>query len=113
MARICVLEPDGTLLESEREGEAAVWAARRDIWATTPEVTPATQPLLRHYFRQRRTHFGGQRPTWEQVHGIVLGPGGSALGTDGFPYAVYQYAPLTQSCLIAQAVLYGPLGAEV
>eukprot|EP00974_Lingulodinium_polyedra_P111250 10760794-Lingulodinium_polyedra.AAC.1 len=68
--------------------------------------------MLDHYFRHRRTNFGGQRPTWEQVHGIVLGPCGSAPGTDGFPYEVYQYAPLTQACLIAQAVLYAPLGTE-
>eukprot|EP00974_Lingulodinium_polyedra_P074945 7262538-Lingulodinium_polyedra.AAC.1 len=61
----------------------------------------------------RHTHFGGEQPTWEQTYGVILRPGGSAAGTDGFPYEVYQFAPLTQACLIAQAVMHAPLGARV
>eukprot|EP00974_Lingulodinium_polyedra_P040648 3905068-Lingulodinium_polyedra.AAC.1 len=73
------------------------------MWGTAPETTPATSPLLARYFRARHTHFGGDRPTWEQMYGVVLRPGGSAAGTDGFPYEVYQFAPFTQACRIAQA----------
>eukprot|EP00974_Lingulodinium_polyedra_P042509 4081133-Lingulodinium_polyedra.AAC.1 len=47
------------------------------------------------------------------MYGVVLEPGGSAAGTDGFPYEVFQQAPLLQACLIAQAAIYGPLGAHV
>eukprot|EP00974_Lingulodinium_polyedra_P048168 4624066-Lingulodinium_polyedra.AAC.1 len=44
---------------------------------------------------------------------VVLRPGGSAAGTDGFPYEVYQFAPLTQACIIAQAVMYAPWGTRI
>eukprot|EP00974_Lingulodinium_polyedra_P049372 4744899-Lingulodinium_polyedra.AAC.1 len=45
--------------------------------------------------------------------GVVLEPIGSAQGTDGPPYEVYQVAPANLVCLVGQAVLFrtvGPMG---
>eukprot|EP00974_Lingulodinium_polyedra_P123896 11188492-Lingulodinium_polyedra.AAC.1 len=47
------------------------------------------------------------------MYGVVLALGGSSPGTDGFPYEVYQQAPLLQACLVAQSVLYAHLGPHV
>eukprot|EP00974_Lingulodinium_polyedra_P130701 11214853-Lingulodinium_polyedra.AAC.1 len=35
---------------------------------------------------------------------------GSALGTDGLPYEVYQVAPANLVCLVGRAALFAPLG---
>eukprot|EP00974_Lingulodinium_polyedra_P105175 10183433-Lingulodinium_polyedra.AAC.1 len=45
--------------------------------------------------------------------GIVLVPGGSAPGTDGRPYEVYQVAPANLACLVGQAVRDASLGPWV
>eukprot|EP00974_Lingulodinium_polyedra_P000600 57737-Lingulodinium_polyedra.AAC.1 len=67
---INILREDGTVLESPAAVEEAIWQARRDVWGTAAETTPATGPLLNRYFHGRRTHFGGGHPTWEQTYGV-------------------------------------------
>eukprot|EP00974_Lingulodinium_polyedra_P047991 4607690-Lingulodinium_polyedra.AAC.1 len=63
-----------------------MWRSRQDTWATRPAFSPAAAPPLDHYFAEHRVCVCGGEPTWGEMYGVVLGPGGSAAGTDGFPY---------------------------
>eukprot|EP00974_Lingulodinium_polyedra_P094062 9115266-Lingulodinium_polyedra.AAC.1 len=68
---------------------------------------------MRSYFQQRRSRIPGARPRWGTMLALVLEPKGSAPGTDGLPYEVYQQAPATLACILGQAVHYAHLGPGV
>eukprot|EP00974_Lingulodinium_polyedra_P033752 3245627-Lingulodinium_polyedra.AAC.1 len=110
---IHVIGTDGRVKRAPADVEEELWRNRWAIWATKPAPSPAAAALLHHYFQERFAHMGGEQPTWKLTYSVVPQPGGNTTGTDGFPYEAYQLAPRTQTCIVAQTVIFAEHGPPV
>ena len=93
-AHVTVVQgPDGAPIDDPAEVERLLWASREHIWGSAADVSEAAGPLLRTYFDGRAQIRAAGAPCWEQLIGFALKPTGSAAGTDGVPYELYQWSP--------------------